>query len=51
MWIVIENGNIFEGNLSHFEDCFFCFSTNNPRQEISNWCAEQKWKVQFEEIQ
>lgn len=46
MWIVIENGEIFEGDENHFADCFF---TNVSEETVRGWCAGHGWKVEIRE--
>ena len=45
-WIVVEDGDIFEGTRSQFVDCFF---SNADDVEIINWCAENGWKLKIGE--
>ena len=36
LWIVIEGGDIFEGSIDQFKDCFF---SNASPDTIFQWCA------------
>jgi hypothetical protein len=42
MWIVVEGGNIFEGNEHHWADCFF---TNVSGETVRDFCKQQGWSV------
>jgi predicted nuclease of predicted toxin-antitoxin system len=42
MWIIVEDGEVFEGDELHWEDCFF---TNATETEIRKFCRENGWKV------
>ena len=42
--IRVDDGETFEGNLSHWRDCFF----SNPTQEnIEDLCKQMGMKVEF----
>lgn len=42
MWIVVENGDIFEGNEDHWADCFF---TNVSEETVREFCKNHNLKV------
>jgi hypothetical protein len=44
-WIVIENGDIFEGTREQFMNCFF---SNADDEEIKNWCFSNGWKLEID---
>jgi hypothetical protein len=44
LWIVIDNGDVFEGTDKQFADCFF---SNATRKTIALWCKENGWAVKF----
>lgn len=38
LWYVIDGGNLFEGSVDHFRDCFF----DNANEElIADWCRDE----------
>ncbi len=41
-WIIVENGDMFEGTREQFMDCFF---SNANDEEIKNWCLENAWNL------
>lgn len=45
LWIVVEDGEVFEGTLAAWEDCFFSGATT---ESIRNYCELQGWDVRFE---
>jgi hypothetical protein len=47
LWITIEKGNIFEGTLQQFEECFF--ANANPTT-IQRWCNDNGWSAKFEHL-
>ena len=47
LWITVENGNIFEGTLQQFKECFF---TNAQPTTIQRWCNDNGWSAKFEHI-
>lgn len=46
LWIVIEAGELFEGTLAEFQDCYF---SNATRKRIKNWCDHNEYHVAFSE--
>ena len=42
MWIVVEDGEVFEGNEYHWADCFF---SNVSEDTIRDFCEKNGWKV------
>lgn len=42
MWIIVEDGEVFEGNEKHWGDCFF---SNVNEEAIRNFCESHGWKV------
>lgn len=36
-WIVVDNGDMFEGTREQFMDCFF---SNADDEQIKNWCLK-----------
>lgn len=42
MWIVVEDGEIFEGNEKHWADCFF---SNVDEKLVRDFCKAQGWRV------
>jgi hypothetical protein len=47
MWIVVEDGNIFEGDESMWADCFF---SNADAGVIIDFCDSQGWKVKITDV-
>ena len=43
-WIVVENGDMFEGTREQFMDCFF---SNANDEEIKSWCFDNGWKLKI----
>lgn len=43
-WIIIENGDIFEGTREQFMDCFF---SNASDEQIKDWCSFYGWKFKI----
>lgn len=44
MWIIVDKGEVFEGTLEQFQDCFF----SNANQElIQEWADKEGWSVIF----
>lgn len=41
-WIIVENGDMFEGTREQFANCFF---TNADDEEITDWCFDNDWKL------
>ena len=44
LWITVEDGDMFEGTLEQFQDCFF---SNAEPALIMDWCHEQGWKCEI----
>ena len=42
--IIIDNGDVFEGSLEQFRDCFF---SNASIKTIKEWCKDLNMKVKF----
>ena len=45
--IIVENGDIFEGNRLQFADCFF---SNSDNFNIIEWCKENKFSLKINNI-
>lgn len=43
-WIIVENGEMFEGTREQFMDCFF---SNADDKNIKEWCFENDWKLKI----
>jgi hypothetical protein len=43
-WIIVENGDIFEGTREQFMDCFF---SNGDDEEIIDWCFDNGYKLKI----
>lgn len=47
--IKVNNGDLFEGNLEQWEDCFFSFpfhySVNDKLDQIQNYCSGHKYDL------
>lgn len=44
LWIKVDGGETFDGQISHWEDCFF---SNVSIESIVDFCLKQGWKVEF----
>jgi hypothetical protein len=44
MWIVVEDGNVFEGDETHWADCFF---SNVSEELVRDFCEREGWKVEI----
>lgn len=44
MWIIVEAGDVFEGNEKHWADCFF---TNVSELTVRDFCKANGWKVEI----
>ncbi len=44
MKILIDNGDVFEGNQEQFEDCFF---SNATKDQIIDWCKHNDFTYEF----
>jgi len=42
MWILIEDGDIFEGNEEQLDDCF-----GIGVEELARWCFSNNWKYKI----
>lgn len=45
-WIVVENGEMFEGTREQFMDCFF---SNADDDTIKDWCFDNDWSLKIGE--
>ncbi len=49
--ILVQDGEVFEGKFHHWEDCFFSFpdgfSYENKIFQITEFCAQKKWKLEI----
>jgi len=43
-WIIVEDGDMFEGTREQFMGCFF---SNANDEEIKSWCLENKWNLKI----
>lgn len=43
-WIIVENGDMFEGTREQFMDCFF---SNAYDDKIKDWCTQNGWKLKI----
>ena len=43
-WIIIENGDLFEGTREQFMGCFF---SNASDEQIKDWCLFYGWKLKI----
>lgn len=41
MWIIVDDGEVFEGDELHWADCFF---SNASEDAVRRFCKEQGWK-------
>lgn len=41
-WIIVENGDMFEGTREQFADCYF---SNADNHNIIEWCEENEWSL------
>lgn len=48
MWIIVEGGDVFEGDEEQFDDCFG-ISAQRPLDPdlIRNFCAQMQWRVEI----
>lgn len=44
MWIIVEGGDIFEGDENHWANCFF---TNVSEETVRDFCESEGWKVEI----
>lgn len=42
IWIIVDDGNVFEGTLEQFQECFF---TNSDPETVITWATEHGWKA------
>lgn len=47
MWIIIDDGETFEGHQGHFANTFF---TNATRESIEEFCDGEGFKLQTREM-
>lgn len=47
LWIIVEDGEAFEGAITHWRDCFF---DNASVSTILRYCQDNNLKVRFERI-
>jgi hypothetical protein len=45
-WIIVDDGETFEGNEHHWADCFF---SNPSKEDIIDFCNKMGWKVEIHE--
>jgi hypothetical protein len=45
LWLVIDNGDTFEGTIAMFRDCFF---DNAYVNTIQDWCEENDMKLEIQ---
>jgi len=49
--ILVQNGNVFEGKLHHWEDCFFSFpdgfTFEQKMFQIKSFCLQKNWKLEI----
>lgn len=49
--IKVNDGDLFEGNLEQWEDCFFSFpfhfSLNDKLEQIQNYCSGYNYNLAF----
>ena len=45
-WIIVEDGDMFEGTREQFMDCFF---SNAYNHQIKEWCESQGFKLKIGE--
>ena len=45
--IIVDDGDTFEGYMSHWRDCFF---SNPCRENIESFCKEMGWRVEFKYV-
>jgi hypothetical protein len=46
MWIIVEDGHIFEGDEKQWADCFF---TNVTEQNVREFCDDEGFEVEIRE--
>ena len=50
--IIIDGGDVFEGNFDQFEDCFFSFEEGSDEddkiEQIEEWCLEEDFELEIE---
>ena len=45
---VIEGGEVFEGTVAQFEDCFFSLhGWESADDQIKDFCEENDWKLEI----
>ena len=48
MRIIINDGNLFDGTLEQFNDCFFNVTTDSAREAIEEWCKDFGYNMKIE---
>lgn len=48
LWIIVDEGEVFEGNEDHWRDCFF---TNVSEDAIKQFCKANGWNVEIKDAQ
>jgi hypothetical protein len=46
-WIIVENGDLFEGTREEFMDCFF---SNADDETIKDWCFDHGYKLEINRV-
>ena len=46
LWIIVDDGVLFDGSLEQFKDNFF---SNATRETIQDWADDNEYTVEFEE--
>ena len=46
-WILVDNGDMFEGTREQFMDCYF---SNADDYQITEWCRENEWSLTIDNI-
>lgn len=47
IWIVVDQGAVFEGHQGHWADCFF---SNATRSQIEDFCNSEGWGCEIREM-
>lgn len=53
LWIIVDDGETFEGHIKHWEDTFFSFGDmclDDIIWNIHDFCNKQKWKCIIREM-
>lgn len=43
-WVKIDDGEVFEGTIAMFRDCFF---DNASEETIADWCFDREFKLEI----